>query len=351
MKQYQKDKCYNRVFIVFMLLLLIISTTGCSNNVATIDATAYAEESINEAKAAGKLIVFTSTYPLYEFTKRIGGDEVAVYSIMPPGADAHDYEPSTRQMMGIANADLFVYNGAGFELWIDKLLQALEGDHDLHIINSTEGLPLVEAEHDSCCGVRSWYVSAWYWFLGLFGIEGHGHSHGAYDPHVWLDPTLASMQAEQIYQGLKEVKPESAELFAANFHEIKAELIELDSVLSEELADVTSRTFVVSHAGYGYLANRYNLEQIPITGIHPGSEPSSRELRGIIDFLRESDNKYVFFETTVSNKTAQVIAEEVGARVLILHPIENLTQQDIDAGETYFSLMYQNLENLLIALQ
>lgn len=306
------------------------------------------------AEQTAPLTLYASTYPLSEFSQRIGGEKVNVKSILPPGADAHDYEPTARQMLEITRADIFVYNGAGFELWIHKLLKALEGDHQLTIVNTTEGMDLLAADddhhhHDHSHG---FFSSAWGKVRSLFGHHHHHHhDHGPDDPHVWLDPTLALQQAQKIHDTLIQLQPEHAPFFSLNFQHLKDELLELDRQYTESLRDLTNRHFVVPHKAFSYLAERYDLEQIAIAGVHPGSEPSQREVMAIIDFLRANDIGYVFFETTVSNRVAQTIATETGAQTLVLNPIENLRREDLAAGQTYFSLMRKNLENLLIALK
>ncbi|MBB5021480.1 metal ABC transporter solute-binding protein, Zn/Mn family [Desulfurispira natronophila] len=305
------------------------------------------------ALAQGQLVVYTSTYPLYEFSQRIGGEQVEVRNILPPGADAHDYEPSTRQMMDIASADIFVYNGGGFELWIDKLLQALDGDHQLVIVNTTADLPLLEVDHHHDHHHHSNFFSrGWNWLrhaLGGSHDEHHCH-HGPEDPHVWLDPTMAVEQARTIKEKLIEVDRDNSSVYENNFTALEQDLLDLDKLYQKELADLPHRQFVVPHKAFSYMAKRYHLEQIAIAGVHPGAEPSQREVMAIIDFLREQDINHVFFETTVSNRTAETIAHEVGAKTLVLNPVENLTSEERNAGETYFSIMRKNLKNLKIAL-
>ena len=336
--------------IFLMCVVILLGTAGCSDRTTETKSITIDQQAIELAKGEDKLIVITSIFPLYDFSSRIGGDQVAVFNMLPPGADAHDYEPTAKQTMAIADADIFAYNGAGFELWIDKILGALDGDHQLHILNATEGLPLLEANEEEHDHEHSAIAELWYGFIGLFGFEHEHHDHGPNDPHVWLNPQLALQQAEKVLEVLIQVRPEQAEYFTNNFSELRDELILLDQQFEEQLQDMSERTFVVSHSGYAYLAERYQLEQVAIAGIHPGSEPSNKEIRAIIDFLKQSDNRNVFFETTVSNKTAQVIATEANAQTLVLHPLENVTLEDLNNGESYVSIMYRNLENLKTGL-
>lgn len=310
-------KTKKTIVIILAIFLLSIIAACSTSSQASYQIT---PEKIAAAQTANKLVIVTSTYALYEFAKTIGGEYTEVFMLLPPGADGHDYEPSMQQIRAITKADMFIYNGAGFELWIDKMLQAIAGDHQLTVVNATEGLQLRTS------------------------------NHADFDPHVWLSPALAEEQAGLIYQKLLVLLPTQANKIEHNFAQLSFDLRALDKLYYEQLQDVSHRTFVVSHAGYSYLADRYDLTQKSIAGIHPGAEPSNRELRAIIDFLHEQSERHVFFETTVSNKAAQVIADEVGATVLVLHPLANLTADDIAAGDNYFTLMERNLQQLLIAL-
>lgn len=351
-------KWRSRYIVVFLLVGAMLAgwLTGCTaNNPAAKDNLSYSVDSqaVNHARQDGKLIAITSIFSLYDFTRYIGGDEVAVFNILPAGADAHDFEPTAKQTMELAKADMFIYNGAGFELWIDKVLQSLGNEQPLKVVNATDGLPLLEnaeeeEEHDH---EHTGIVGIWYSVLGFFGYEhDHHHDHGPADPHVWLNPQLALMQAEKVRDTLIELRPEQEPYFTENFNALKTELLQLDQAFADQLRDVSNRSFVVSHSGYAYLAERYQLEQIAISGIHPGSEPSNQELQQIIDYLQQSDNKYVFFETSVSNKVADVVAKETGAEVLVLQPLENVTAEDLQKQATYTSIMYENLDNLIRGL-
>lgn len=348
-------KIWSVLLFLTLMLTIIVGCSGQTNGSKEVDNQPTTDYPIDE-----KILIYTSLYPLYDFAKTIGGDQVVVKSLLAPGVDAHDYEPTAKEMIALSDADLFFYNGAGFELWIEKLLNSIQSVSKVQSVNTTEKLLLLEHEeheeqeeheqHEDNEHHDAWYTELWYWLIGLFGFEHNHHEHGPNDPHVWLDPTLALKQAERILEELVLIKPEEREYFESNFEGLKEEIIKLDEAFQLALQDLEQRSFVVSHGAYSYLANRYNLNQIAITGIHPSSEPSNRELRKIIDFIKEADISHVFFEPTVSNKTAQVISDEVGATVLKLHPLENITVEEEINGEGYVSLMYRNLEQLLLAL-
>lgn len=313
-----------------LMTVAVASLAGCSDE-ATVS---------NEGKEATELElihVYTSFYPLYDFAAKIGGDAVKVRSITPPGAEPHDFEPSPKDMVSLADADLFVYNGSGFEPWAEQALKTLDGTNT-RIVNATEHLDTVTSGE------------------GHFkhsddeGEHVHTHSHGERDPHVWLDPNLAKQQAQMIKDALVEIDADRADVYEANFEHLAAQFDELDQTLRNVTQTAEKKEFVVSHAAFGHLAHRYGLEQVAVSGLSPSDEPSSKELQQVIDFAKEHDVHYIMFDVLVSPKVANAVKESIGAEVLRLHSLENLTEEELGRGEDYFSIMEQNIANLEKAL-
>ncbi|WP_018923891.1 metal ABC transporter solute-binding protein, Zn/Mn family [Salsuginibacillus kocurii] len=174
----------------------------------------------------------------------------------------------------------------------------------------------------------------------------HDHDHGDYDPHVWLDPVLALEMAENIKNGLVDVRPEQEELFEENFEELKSELEQLDEDFENMVTAADHDTFIVSHAGYGYWEDRYGLHQVGISGVSPTNEPSQQQLEGIIEDIEENDIEYIYFEQNIPNDIAEVVQDEAGVDGLDLHNLEVLVEEDVENDEDYISLMEQNIENL-----
>lgn len=317
------------IFLLVLLIAPLVDRLGSLDQGRGVGFTgsSYVDTSVQDISdqrndsSQTRLEIMTTTLALHDFAQIIGGDYVQVYNILPPGVDAHDYEPTTRQILDLARADALIYNGAGFESWIDKIISAVESDSQGVFLDASQKLVLLDRE------------------------TGHP------DPHVWLDPIMALGQAEEIRDLLLELDPPNQATYLANFSELETELRDLDQAYREELAPYQMRSFIVSHGAYNYLATRYNLEAIAITGIHPGVEPSQQQLKGLIDLIQDGHHAYIFFEPTVSNKIAQVVADASGAEILHLHPVENFTVQDIEAGATYLSLMRENLTNLKQALR
>ncbi|MDZ5712763.1 metal ABC transporter solute-binding protein, Zn/Mn family [Jeotgalibacillus haloalkalitolerans] len=311
----------NKKWLLPLGLLSIGVLAACGNS--------NEESSSDESDA---LSIYTTVYPLQFFAERIAGDVAKVNSILPPGSDSHTYEPTSKDMIEIAEADAFILNGAGLEGYADSIVDAVESE-DVTIAEATEGLELSKGGDDHDHG------------------DGHDHDHGDYDPHVWLDPVHSIEMAENIKELLTELKPEDEAMFDENFEALKAELEALDQEFSSEIETASGNHFIVSHAAYGYWEEAYGVHQIAVSGLSPTQEPSQKELQSIVETAEEFGLQHVFFEQNITTKIAEIIREEIGAETLMLHNLSVLTDEDIENDEDYFSLMRHNLEQLNIALE
>ncbi|AUS07455.1 zinc ABC transporter substrate-binding protein [Laceyella sacchari] len=296
------------IFLAATLLIL----TGCQPGTA-------ANQSSNNP---GKLQVYTSLFPFEDFAKKIGGDHVQVTNLIPPGVEPHDFELTARDMTALSNADLFIYNGVGMEAWAEKAARNLDTKRTL-VVETTKNLPLLKREE---------------------------HDHGDFDPHAWLDPTLAKKQAEAIRDALIKKDAKHAADYRKNFEQVAAELDKLDHEFQSMVKQAPKKEFAVSHAAFGYLAHRYGLKQMAISGLSPSDEPSPQELKRIIEEVREHDIRVILFETLVSSKIAEVVKREVKAEALVLNPLEGLTEEEKAQGMDYFQVMRKNKEHLAKAL-
>jgi zinc transport system substrate-binding protein len=291
--------------------------------------------------APAKPLVIATIYPLWEFGRHVAGDRAEVVSLLPPGVEPHDWEPSPADLAQLERARVFVYNGAGFEAWVDRLLPEIQRRGTI-VVEATQGLPLVvadQARQPDAAHARP--------------HKGHRHddpAQGAPDPHVWLDPVLAQAQVEAIRTALARAEPAHAAGFEEASRRFNATLAELHQKFEQGLARCGRRDIVVSHAAFTYLARRYQLLQVPITGLAPESEPSPADLAAVARFARRHKVRFIFFETLVSSKLAETLAREVGARTLVLNPVEGLTTEEAAAGKGYVALMEANLANLRTAL-
>ncbi len=274
-----------------------------------------------------QLSIVTTFYPMYEFTKEIVGDEAKVELLVPAGSEPHDYEPSAKDMAKIQSADVFVYHNPNMEGWVEKVQKTLEDDQ-VNVIEGTKGMLLLpgseEEDHDH-------------------GEEGHHHE---LDPHTWLAPSLAKKEVESIEQQLAKAYPDKAKVFKTNSEAYLEKLNALDQLYQKSLTNAPQKSFVTQHAAFGYLALEYGLTQVPIAGLSPEIEPSPKRLAELKTYVKDNDIQYIYFEENASDKVAKTLANETGVDLLVLNPLESLTNQQLKAGETYISVMEENLKAL-----
>lgn len=275
---------------------------------------AYTNSAKNNASLVNKkLQVFSSFYPMYFLASQIGGDRADVRNITPAGVEPHDYEPSAREIAQIESGNMLVLNG-GLEAWGDKIADNLKGTK-VKIIIAGQGLLTQK------------------------------------DPHIWLDPELAKKEARAITVGFISLDPGNSSYFEDNEKKLNNKLDLLDNAYKQGLQNCQNTDFITSHAAFTYLAKRYGLRQVSISGLSPDQEPSGRQLAEIAKFAKEHDVRYIFFEKLVSPGLSETIASEIGAKTLVLDPIEGISDDDIKQGKNYFTVMENNLKNLQIALQ
>ena len=264
----------------------------------------------------GKPLVVASFFPMYDFARQVAADRAQVISLVPPGVHGHDWEPSPQDVAQVRRARLFVYNGAGFEPWVDKLIEEAAGSATV-VVAASAGLTVARTGAD-----------------------------GATDPHVWLDPELAKGEVEAIRAALERGDPAGKSAYEAKASAYAAKLADLDGRFEAGLRDCARREVVVSHAAFGYLTRRYRLEQIAVTGLAPQAEPSPAALAAIVRTARERKVTAIFLEPLVSPKLAETLAREVGVRLLTLDPIEGVTRKEAAEGIGYLELMARNLQSL-----
>jgi zinc transport system substrate-binding protein len=267
----------------------------------------------------GRLDVVAGFYPFAFLAERIGGAHVDVRNLTRPGAEPHDLELTPSQVAAVGNADLALY---------EKGLQPL--------VDTAIGQEQPKAALDAATVVP----------LENHGDLGEGDSH-ADDPHIWLDPVDFAKLADAVSAELQRIDPAHAADYRGNQAALDAELGKLDADYRAGLAQCQRKDIVTSHAAFGYLAERYGLTQIPISGLSPEDEPSASHLAKIQDLIKTKGVTTVFFETLASPKTAQTLAADTGTKAAVLDPIEGV--QD-PSKQDYLSVMRDNLAALRSAL-
>ena len=274
-----------------LILFMVLATASCGGG--------------DGGPSSGGADVVASFYPLAFAAERIGGPSAEVTNLTPPGTEPHDVELSVSDVERTRSADVVLYLGSSFQPAVEK---AVEGG-DAEAIDLLAG-PTLEGEEGA-------------------------------DPHVWLDPLRYAEIANRIGEAL------GRQPAAQQFEE---KLRDLHEEFERGLAECDRREIVTSHDAFSYLADRYGLEQIAISGVSPEAEPTPRELEEVVAEVRAHGATTVFFETLVSPRIAETVAREAGVETATLDPLEGLTEEDIAGGADYFSVMRSNLEVLREAL-
>ncbi len=270
-----------------------------------------------------QILVTTSFYPLSFFASQIGGKMTKVINLTPAGAEPHDYELTAQDLINIESSRLLIMNGLGLEAWSKKLKQNLNSK-DLKIIIVGKQINKNDLITDKQNGI---------------------------DPHIWLDPKLTKKIVKTISQALIDIDSKNKEYYLKNTKILLDKLNQLNNSYHQVLNNCSQHNIITAHAAFAYLSRNYGLQQMAITGLSPEAEASPQQLAKIVRFARQQKIKYIFFEKLVSPKLSQTIAKEIGAKTLVLDPLESLSKNDIQSGKNYFSIMKDNLNNLKLALQ
>ena len=296
-------------FRVLAALLALCVTTGCAARAA---ASGYTD---------GRLNVVTAFYPLLFLAERIGGPQVRVTDLTKPGAEPHDVELNPHQVGQIVDAGLVVYL-KGFQPAVD---QAVSQEARGRALDAASVVPLLPLSTST---------------------DGEKETAHGRDPHVWLDPVRYATIADAVGARLGQADPAHAADYTARAASLHRQLDALNADFAAGLKTCQRREIVTSHSAFNYLATRYGLTQIGITGISPEAEPAPRRLAAVAAEARRTGTTTIFFETLVSPKVAETLAREVGAKTAVLDPLEGLTEP----GGDYFSVMRSNLAALTTAL-
>jgi zinc transport system substrate-binding protein len=270
------------------------------------------------AQAADGVDVVAAFYPLQWAAERVGGDRVDVTSLTPPGAEPHDLELTPQDVAALSETDLLVYL-EGFQPALDDAA-AEAGDAAWDAGQAADLTPVAD-EH----------------------ADDHGDGE-AVDPHFWLDPTRLADVGDALADRLGDVDPDGAATYEQNAAALRGDLEALDAEMEQGLADCAVRTVVTGHDAFGYLADRYGLEVVGVTGLSPSAEPSAAQLAEISALVRERGVTTVYTETLADPAVAETVAREAGVQTAVLDPIEGLT--DESAGSDYLAVMRADLATL-----
>lgn len=294
-----------KLLLVSILLLLIVGTV-----------LAYSTTFSSNPIKSEKIKVVATFYPLAYLAEKIGGERVSVYTLIPYNVEVHNWQPSPSDIMTIENSDIIILNGAGLDWWFESEILPLINISGKIIVNTTEGLPLILHNNQ-------------------------------YDPHTWLSPYMAKLQAEKILSALIKKDPLGEKYYKERFKEIESKLNEIDEKYLIELKNKKRDIIIVSHEAFGYLAERYGFKQIGIIGISAEEEPNPRLILEIIELMKKYNLTTLYFDPIYSDKYVKMIKNELENKLginvnvlkiyLCLGPIDN---------KDYFEQLEENLESL-----
>jgi ABC-type Zn uptake system ZnuABC Zn-binding protein ZnuA len=304
---------------VILILTAVFTTVLYSSQNKTVD---------------NKLKVVATFYPLAFFAQQIGGEQVTVKQLIPDNTEVHDWQPSVTDILAVDEADVILYNGASLDQWFeDDILPVIDSNNKV-IMETTEGVTLLETDQENDNPEQS-----------------HDHE-GLYDPHTWISSFIAKQQAQNIYDALTQKDPNNTDYYAARWQTLKTRLEKLDSDYMTELSTKRKDEIFVSHAAFGYLAERYGFKQYGVIGISADEQPSASTYANLVDMMQKHDIYVVYVDPIYSAKSAQTLRNELER--LSGHDVQILTLYlmlgEIE-GLDYFGQQAKNLENLKIGLE
>jgi zinc transport system substrate-binding protein len=298
--------------IIYTLIMFILLSS-----VQNLYAQNPVSNSTLQLEINSKLKVVSSFFPIDQFVGKVGGEAIERMLLIPKGVEPHDYEPTIKDIQRVDSADVLVYNGLGFENWIGKMSNP--------------------QKIDASKGLNASYLD---------------ERNMNFDPHVWLDPLLAKKQVENIRDGLIMIDPNHKDIYVNNSNNFLNELDNLDEKIRTDLESCKKKDFITFHNSFSYFAKQYGLNQHSISNTDPESEVTPARLTEIINIAKTLGLQVIYSEELVDPRQATVIAQEVpDGKVLVLSPIEGLSENEQKAGLGYIDKMNDNINNLMVGLQ
>lgn len=323
----QSVKSTRKPWVAAVALFFIGLVVGGVIVSSSIGSSPTSSSTVNVTSKSGTqvLSVLTTFFPLQNWAAAVGGDKANVLLLVPVGTDVHAFEPSPAAIQAIAQANILVLNGAGLEPWASASISAANNPH-LAVVDCSAGINLIKLPPQFQVGNRT------------------------IDPHIWNDPVDAIAMMKNILAGFIQVDPSDASYFTANANKYGSAL----QVLNQEFVDLTSsqlatRDFVTFHTAWGYLAQRYNLTQIPVFGPFE-EEPTPADIQNVVNAINQNKLCYVGYESLENPAIPKAIAAETHATLVPMDPNEGLSPQQQATGETYLTMMQMMLFIMTLAL-
>lgn len=316
---------YKRIISAFLIgiaIICVIFASGCGKT----------ETGENE-----KLSIVTTLFPQYDFARQIAGERAEVTLLLKPGTEAHDYDPSASDMIKINNADLFIYTGEYMEPWAASIVDSID-NKKLNILDASGNITLLKSSdvHESEDAAYS---------------KGEEHAH-QYDPHIWTSPKNAVIMINNILEELISIDGENEQYYRENAEKYIERIEKIDSDIRQTVSQSKYDTiYFGGRFALLYFVEEYGLHyESAFDSCSSETEPSAKLVSHIIDEMKESGVRTVYYEELSSTKTARTIADEVGGNILLLHSCHNVSSDEFKNGATYVSIMEQNVKNLKAGL-
>ncbi len=269
------------------------------------------------AQETKKIEVITTIFPTYDFVKQIGKDKVNVFLLIPPGVEPHTFELKPQDIIKIKKSDIFVYTGKLMEPWVEKMLKGITSK-ELVIVDASRGVEVYEN-----------------------------------DPHIWLDLANDQIIINSITKSLIAKDPDNKDFYLNNAKMYNEKLEDLDQRIKQTLSSARYKNIIYGgHFVFSYFARRYGLtHSSPYDGFSPNAEPSPKSIVGLINKLKISGEKYIYFEELIDPKVARLISQETGAKLELLHGAHNVSKDELVKGITFIDIMEENLKKLKVGLE
>ncbi|MBE6053271.1 MAG: ABC transporter substrate-binding protein [Clostridium sartagoforme] len=327
-----------KIISLGLILGVLVSFSGCGS------------KDLEDNKGE-RLRVGVTINPLKDFAEAIGGDKVEVFSIIPDGSDAHSFDPKPKDLSDLMNTDVFIYNGLGMEEWIDSVLGTIEGK-DVKVVEASQGINAInisdedddnhsDEDHDHEEHADEEHADEEH-----EEDHDHDHAHGGKDPHTWLSLNDAIIEAENIKNSFVEIDAENKDYYEENFKNLKEQFTDLYDEYVNKFKDLNNKDFVTGHAAFGYLCRDFGLTQKSIADVFGEGELTAKNLEALINYSKENGVKVIFSESSASEKEAETLAKEVGAKVVKVYSLE--TKED---NKSYIEGMKYNLETIYNSLK
>lgn len=273
------------------------------------------------------LKIITTNFPPYDFVKQISGGEIIPEMLLSGGQDSHSFEPTAQQIIEISEADIFICTGGESDTWVDEILMSM--DSDVTVIKMMDCVePLCSDEHDH-------------------EEEEHHHDHSEYDEHVWTSPKNAMKIAETIKEVMCEADPENADAYKGGYSELYSSLLTLDHELTNAADNLAAPLIFGDRFPFLYMAHDYGIEYYAaFSGCSSETEPSAAKMTELIEAAKANNVKTIFYVEFSTQKVADTVAEAAGASTALFHSCHSVSDEDLQNGESYVSLMRKNIAKL-----